>query len=235
MESEESGETGSARRRRERLSARSRLLAESRIESHGLPSSKILCGAFGGKTRDGKTCTAPAGANTPHVGTGLCRQHGGLRRDELATGAWVMGHALAKSLDVSPWDALLGEVRRTAGKVAWLDWKLGTYGDDAEFVGDGQAVPWVRMQEKERTHLARVSKMAIDAGVAAIMVQQVQAEVSMMARALNAALDALGLTEEQDDVARSAMHRELMRIEGERQGGVPELAGVDYQGDGFDG
>jgi len=152
------------------------------------------------------------------MGTGLCRQHGGLRRDELAVGAWVMGHALARPLDISPWDALLGEVRRTAGKVAWLDQKLARFGDDAEFIGDGDAVPWVKMQDKERLWLGRVSKMAIDAGVAAIMVQQVQHEAQVMARVLNAALDALGLSEEMEMQARAAMRRELTVLEAERSG-----------------
>lgn len=129
-----------------------------------------------------------------------------------------MGHALARPLDISPWDALLGEVRRTAGKVAYLDWKLSQFGDDAEFVGDGSAVPWVKMQERERLWLGRVSKMAIDAGVAAIMVQQVQAEAQTMARVLNAALDALGLSEEMEMQARAAMRRELVALEAERSG-----------------
>lgn len=131
-----------------------------------------------------------------------------------------MGHALAKSLDISPWDALLGEVRRTAGKVAWLDWKISQFGDDAEFIGDGQAVPWVKMQEKERNWLGRVSKMAIDAGVAAIMVQQVQVEAQTFARVLNETLDALGLSEEQEQVARGALRASLTRLAAEQSGVV---------------
>lgn len=226
-----SEETNTQRRRRENLSARSRLEADRIISERGLPEPGDKCGDYGGKTKGGGVCTAPAGLDTPHRGAGLCWAHGGLRRDELAIGAWVMGHALAKGIEISPWDALLGEVRRTAGEVAWLDWKVAQAPTDDDLLDSFR--PWVEMRNKQRLWLGRVSKMAIDAGVAQIMVQQVQLEVQTMGRVLGAALDALGLTESQEEIARAAFRRELLAVEAE-QTGVQPVPGSNNSKEGLD-
>lgn len=79
------------------------------------------CGAKG---RSGKACGLPAGHGTDHVGVGRCSRHGGATkthvvaaRREQAVRA-VATYGLPREID--PHAALLEELHRTAGHVAWL-------------------------------------------------------------------------------------------------------------------
>jgi len=120
-----------------------------------------------------------------------------------------MAHGIARRLNVTPWQALLEEVKRSAGTLAWLDWKVGQAETDEELVGDGPMAEFVRMRSRERVHLARVSKMALDAGVAERLVAQYETEAQDMARFVLTTLEQLGLTEQQWTTARQFMRREL--------------------------
>ncbi len=54
--------------------------------------------------------------------------------------AWLVAHAFARELNVSPMEALLTLVRISAGRVAWLEWKLGTLGQPLPHeIGDATA------------------------------------------------------------------------------------------------
>lgn len=141
-----------------------------------------------------------------------------------------MAHGLARKLNVTPWDALLEEVRRTAGAVAWLQLKVGETEDDEQLLLDVQDVdesgmpsgpapmrPWYRMYVAERQWLGRVSKMALDAGVAERLVQQAEINGQEIARVIGATLDALELTPAQWDTARVTVRRELMAWEARDQ------------------
>lgn len=88
---------------------------------------------------------------------------------------------------------------------------------------------WVQQGELWTDRLAKYSKAAIDAGVAEQIVQAQRLQVSLMARPVNAALSALGLTPEQEQIARAAMRRELQAIEAERTGIVE--GGIVTSGD----
>lgn len=128
-----------------------------------------------------------------------------------------MGHALARQLNVTPWEALLTEVRRSAGEVAWLDGKVSECPtDDLLLVGTdaGGFAPWVKMREEARKHLARVAKMAIDGGVAEKLVMQVQSEAQELGQMVLRVLmnKDLALTEEQIAHARSILHREMLAL-----------------------
>lgn len=114
------------------------------IESHSKYARKRVgrvytwakCGLLQqGGTVKGKACPLPAGHGTTHVGAGRCVTHGGAKRVGRAMGAWLMGHAYAQQLNVSPWEALLMAVRIAAGKVAYIEQVLGTARDDLELEG----------------------------------------------------------------------------------------------------
>jgi hypothetical protein len=84
--------------------------------------SARFCGA---RKRQGEgTCRRPAGWGTDHVGRGRCKLHGGRtpgqrakdRKDQAA--AAVVTFGLPR--EVEPGQALLEEVHRSAGHVAWL-------------------------------------------------------------------------------------------------------------------
>jgi len=129
-----------------------------------------------------------------------------------------MAHAIAKELDVSPWDALLGEVRRSAGEVAWLDSKVATALDDDDLRPGGSHHDWVKMRERARSWLGRVSKMAVDAGVAAMLVQREQVAGEQLAAVLNRTLVVMreaGMSEQLEAVARSAFRTELLTLAGD--------------------
>lgn len=72
--------------------------------------------------------------------------------------------------EIDPQSALLEEVHRTAGHVAWLSTLIGEL-DQGELkqldMSEKFEKPsvWVELYQVERVHYARVAKMAIDAGI----------------------------------------------------------------------
>lgn len=127
-----------------------------------------------------------------------------------------MAHALVREADVSPWDALLGEVRRTAGAVAWLDRKVGEAVDDDDLRPGGSHFDWVKMRDKERQWLGRVSKMAVDAGVSAMLVSRETTAGEELAAVFNRTLDVLreaGLSDELETIARQAFRAQLLALD----------------------
>lgn len=124
-------------------------------------------------------------------------------------------------LDVSPWQALLHEVRRAAYRAAWLDQQLDAEAQrHTELVHETEQADrwasaaevrrWTEESRRERTHLARVTKTAIDAGLAERYVQSIEADARLITRIVGRAIGVLDLTPEQQlDV--SAALREALR------------------------
>lgn len=200
--------------------------AQERLDALG---GTIPPGLLCGKPRygSGLPCSRSAGAETVHLGVGPCKYHGGTTTFENTVAALMRGHGLAKTLHVTPWEALLSEVRRSAGEISWLDWKVSQAEHDEDLVGEGEFVPWVKMRNERRTHLARVSKMAMDACVDQQMVAQMQIEGDTIARVLLATLEKLGLDEVAYDNARKILRSELLAIESIAQGMSEESVTLD--------
>lgn len=156
-------------------------------------------------------CEAPAGRGTEHPGAGPCRQHES--RLGSGTGAWIVAHAFARALEISPWEGLLWAVRIAAGRVAFIEAKLGTADGDEDLQPDGRLFHWVKESRDERDRLARVSKLAIDAGVAERLVRQLELEAQLMLRATSLTLDELGLSEVDRERALGIMSRNLLALE----------------------
>src|SRR3954451_18796190 len=80
------------------------------------------CGAT---KRDGTTCRKAAGAGTTHLGIGRCKYHGGASPNHQIAAEKKMAEQRMRTygspIDVEPHVALIEEVRRTAGHVAWLN------------------------------------------------------------------------------------------------------------------
>ena len=159
-----------------------------------------------------------------------------------------MAHKFAQELDISPWEALLKVVRITAGKVAYCEEVLSRATSDEELEGripveglptgvdeDGNVYTgknlgwWVWRSEQERKLLARVSKMAVDAGVAQLLisqeVQQGQEMAAVLVRTLTA-LEEAGLSAEMLDVARNTMRSEILALGGVGTGPGSGAGGV---------
>ena len=169
------------------------------------------CGA---KKRQGTgTCGQAAGWGTDHPGSGPCKLHGGMTpahitaartkqaRDAVAT------YGLPRNID--PAKALLEEVHRTAGHVAWLAAKVAESDEDSlvgiaeeteksatQFPGTDTkhaARPnvWLDLYQHERTHLVRVSKAALDAGINERLVKLAEQQGTMLAEIIRRSADAL--------------------------------------------
>lgn len=194
-----------------------------------------------GISRSGARCRRRAGRNTDHEGVGRCSRHGGNRWRGRAEGAWLVGHGFGRQLDVTPWDALLLAVKIAAGKVAYIEsvisqatsdraLEVGHEGGATGVTEEGELVEgrdwsfWLRQSEVWFDRLARSSKMAIDAGVAEALVEAVRGEAETVARILVAVVSdpELGLTEEQLQVARGRMRRELLALDAAERGEVLE-------------
>lgn len=179
----------------------------------------------------GKPCTQRAGQGTAYVGIGgHCVAHGGAKKQGRAVGAWHMAHKFAEELDVSPWEALLMVIRITAGRVRYCEAVLSSAVDDRELEGrvsereptgvteNGELTTgrdlrwWVDTSERERDRLARVSKAAIDAGVAQLLIEKELRAGEELAgtfvKVLTAMEDA-GMDDAALEVARTVMRSQL--------------------------
>jgi len=184
--------------------------------------------------RRGDLCGRTAGAGTEHAGVGRCWQHGGNTEAGRREGAWIVAHGFARALDVTPWEALLTAVKIAAGRVAWIESKLATVAEDRQLEppnNDSLAEPgrdsdhqgtnvnyWVKQAEVWHERLARVSKLAIDAGVAERLVRQLELEAELMLRATSLTFDELGLDDDTRQRALGIMSRNLLALEAQEVG-----------------
>lgn len=132
-------------------------------------------------------------------------------------------------LNVNPWDALLGEVRRSAYRAAWLDERVNldvkrerqlmeTNGADFEDlvkfeyavrIRSGELREWIEQSRKERAHLTKVASDAVRAGLSERYIDSLRAEAQMIAQALTKALDAADLSAPQRAAASEALRAAL--------------------------
>jgi hypothetical protein len=189
-----------------------------------------------GTTYRGTPCRRKPGYGTNHPGEGHCVDHDGTRRgiqaqpyslgEPQAAGRQFLERAsfYGQPLDISPTEALLGEVRRSAGIVQWLGEKLGMLEDRLpqmsqvhEFEKGGTVyatdeAEWLRLYLAERQHLARVAKLAIDAGVAQEQVRLARTQASLVVMAIRTVLERLGLDESQQGLVPQVVPQVLRQL-----------------------
>lgn len=132
-------------------------------------------------------------------------------------------------LNVSPWDAILSEVRRSAYRAAWIDERvdleakreralIDSDGSDFEKATDYEIAvrirgdelrQWIEQSRKERSHLTKVAADAVRAGLSERYIDSLRAEAQMIAQALSKALDAAELTPIQRARASEALREAL--------------------------
>lgn len=199
---------------------------------HRTPTGHEACGGHQKQARGGGPCRSRAGAGTDHPGYGNCKFHGGTSRNgqRHAQRAHAEEAVRVYGLPVvtTPEQALLDEVHRTAGHVAWLRERIADLDPDAltwgltkrekvgasEFTGtnsvEAAAVHvWLELYLRERRHLVDVCAKAITAGIAERQVRLAEAQGQLMAQALIAILDGLALTEEQREKVPELVDRHL--------------------------
>lgn len=200
----------------------------------------------GGRLRDGsnRTCRRRAGHGTPTPGTGRCRLHGGntpshRRRAERAEAERAVA-TYGLPVDVDPREALLQEVHRTAGHVAWLGQIVAAlehggsgYRRDTIVEGEDEReifVPlsglkqlskdgkfekpsvWLEIYQQERRHLREVCAAAVSAGVQERAVQLAEQQGVALAGAIRAILGDLQLSPEQLALVPAVVPRHLRAL-----------------------
>jgi hypothetical protein len=187
----------------------------------------------------GRHCPRKAGQGTPHEGAGRCMVHGGAKKVGRAEGAWLMAHAYAARRRTTPWEALLDELQALSAQVAWLESMITRVaempvdeggGDDALRPG-GAAYDWVEMRRNRGEWLAKVSKYAIDAGVAEQMIQSVELQGRLMLEATQKAVAEVGLEGQQALDMVSAIARNVVALERKQAG--RELDGRAIEGESW--
>lgn len=166
-------------------------------------------------TLPARLCTRTAGEATTHPGVGMCRDHGGYFGRELQKGAILMALAYADEMNLSPWEAMLSQVRLLANQVAWLRARVyeaeKTYGVSGLRPG-GEGWDWVAMLEARGDRLAKVAKMCLDAGIQQQLVAQIELEADNMMKAALSGMDAAGLEGPAREKFLDAMSGELLRL-----------------------
>ena len=159
-----------------------------------------LCGA---KKKNGEKCRAFAGQGTDHPGVGHCRFHFGNAPSHKKAAAKQAAQEMAaeyvarfgEAHEVDPATALLGVLHLSAGHLNWIRTELSRLADKDTL--KGQAL--MRLWDEERDRIARISKMALDVGVAAKQVELAQRYGEALAALLQAIFHdpMLGLTAKQ--------------------------------------
>lgn len=210
---------------------------------HEGPAGDKKCGA---KKQDGSRCGLAAGWNTDHLGYGPCGHHMGATPAGRKAAGYEMGEELmafyGSPIDTSPIEALLDEVNRTAGHVAWLGQRISQFDiplteevDDAtgkvKVIRPAGMPPevdgWIRIYQSERNQLIKASKMALDAGVNERLVQIAEHQGAKLADAVETILAGLRLTLEQQAMVPTIVPQVLRQL----TSGVPMILEGETDGD----
>jgi len=190
-----------------------------------------------------RVCHVRAGRGTTHLGIGHCKNHGGgtkeaqINADRIKVAAVVATYG--GPIDIDPAQALLTEVRRTAGHVEWLgkvlaamppeDLTWGRYevvdkpastpapdGSVAmvaeEIKSRAGANMLLQLYQAERKHLVMVAKAAIEAGASQRMVDMFTEVGAAYVNMIERVLDGLDLTEVQAARVPTLITGELEQI-----------------------
>jgi hypothetical protein len=201
-------------------------------------------GHCGARKRGGGNCTLPAGWGTDHVGVGACKLHGGstpnhqkaARREQARLDVVTLG----LPRDISPEQALLEEVKRAAGHVAWLEMKVaelepedviwgvaeqierpaGIDGEGAAAAGEVETKRraglnmWVQLYHEERKRLVVAAEKAVGADAQGRMVAVFEQIGSAYRQMFDRVLDQLDLDDEQRARVPGVVTAELRQIAG---------------------
>lgn len=158
----------------------------------------------GGKKRQGEgLCQLAKGKGTSHPGIGSCSLHGGSTRNHVTGANGKKAEALVVTFglprEIDPQTALLEEVHRTAGHVAYLGQVVAELRQDQLKQLDmserfEKPAVWVEMYERERAHLVKVAAACIGAGIAERQVRLAEEQGRQLAGVLRDVLaDVFGL------------------------------------------
>lgn len=191
----------------------------------------------GKSKRTGERCK-----RDPAVGLDKCAIHCGLSKTDRneAAARFLADRQARKAVetyglprDISPTDALLEEVRYSAGHVAWLREKVAeleaadlVWGvteevekNASEFAGtdttrSATVNVWLDLYFRERKHLLDLTKTAITVGIEERRVRLAEAQGALMNSVIRRILDRLALTDTQRGLLPVVVPEELRRAAG---------------------
>ncbi len=143
----------------------------------GLPApTPGRCNARRRQGPPGGLCREPAGKGTGHLGTGRCRRHGGnAPTGQIAAAREYTNdqfRRFGEPLHVRPSVALVDEVARTSGMIKLIEDEVARVVDETgrPILVDTNGMnpapnPLVLLYIKEREHLVRAARTAIESGV----------------------------------------------------------------------
>ena len=126
-------------------------------------------------------------------------------------GAVEVARRYGEEVGINPFMALLNEVRRAAGHVAWLGAKVAQAPSDDSLLEE--YAPWLRLYHKERGLLQKASSEAIKLGLAERVVKVEERRAEMVAQVLLATLNALDLPPEIAARAPLVLREQLLALE----------------------
>jgi len=184
----------------------------------------------------GKRC-----GNYPAKGAKTCRFHGSANAVSKVAAKKKLeavkaekrleraARTLGLSRDVSPSEALLEEVRWSAGHVQWLRervqeleqhqlvWGTAQVKDmplGEEVTSKAQMSVWVDLYNRERDHLVKVAAAALKAGVEERRVRLAESQGALVADVIRRILNDLGLNQEQEARVAKVVPQHLRAIAG---------------------
>lgn len=197
------------------------------------PSNGKVCGSK--KNKGLNTCTLPAGWGTDHLGYGPCKYHMGSTSMGRKSSAIERGEELmvfyGKPLDTDPIQALLDEVRTTAGHKAWLAAEIAkvnaTLVDEKGKVAglEPEVEGLLRLYQWERDHLVKTAKTCLDAGINQRLLEIAEHQGAKLADAVDTILVGLQLTAAQAALVPQIVPNVLRGLVGSQPRliqGVPE-------------
>jgi hypothetical protein len=185
-----------------------------------------------------RECVSPRKGGSPchshHLvrGSDKCRMHLGKRAKDVIAEAMAEKAVATYGLprDISPTDALLEEVRFTAGHVAWLRERVSQLAPDALTWGTREVVDkqateyqgtdtteaaavnvWLELYYRERKHLVDVCKAAISVGIEERYVRLAEAQGAVVAEVIRRILGRLELSAAQSALVPVVVPEELRR------------------------
>lgn len=185
-------------------------------------------GRCGAKTRAGTPCKRGAGAGTEHVGIGCCKLHGGSTPNHIKSAqnqrALEAVQKYAIPIKTDPHEALIFELERTAGWVAFLNEQvqgIEKIGHMRQLKGGGkdgipEEVPhiWIQMLKDERSHLLNVAKTCIAVGIEERRVKLAEQQGELLADFVRGLLEDLKIPI--TDEVRKVVRNRLTLIQGGR-------------------
>ncbi len=187
------------------------------------PVEEPIPGKCNAPLNKGGRCKLSAGWNTDHNGSGPCSRHGGcLPTVSMHHSTKLVMEAIkipgGGMLEIDPIQALLEEVWRTAGRVAWLRQKISELDGNPQLmertIAGMNPVGLVKWEQQERQMLVLATKACISAGIAERQVKLAEMQGQLVADAFRRLLDdpELGLTDAQKANAPEIVRRVLTAV-----------------------